>query len=152
MTTDESKDELTQFEHALRNVLASGDVTSYGEKRDKCIRINRIVREEIGRTLEPLINEELRKMPQESYLQKQKLAHWINNELRPFGLAALHPNQKVPSVVEANRGNGGRFRFSYRDNQGRLHTSGGPRTLSFVEVTAAENAAHPLGRKGRIER
>lgn len=125
---------------------------SYHTLSQKAQNLLTVVREEIANTISVGFNETVSKLPQGDYEERKKVAHWVNNELRLFGLGVRHPTHNHASVIYANPTHGGRFHFAYRDDSGIRHAPGGPATLGHLELTLMDPVLDPRTSKGMRER
>lgn len=112
----ESREWHVELEQRLREAVRRvvDKAREYEEARIAAGYATRIVQEELARELGELLNGRAASMPQATYEQKKALANWVNNELRPLGLAVRCPATGRPAVLQASVGNDravGAFRF-----------------------------------------
>lgn len=72
------------------------------------------VRAEVAIQLQPVLNAKIQAMPHENYKQKKELAHWVNGQLEPLGLALKCPKTGQPAKLYGDIGARpqiGRFQF-----------------------------------------
>lgn len=112
----ESRERQVELEQGLREAVRKvvDKTRGYEEARIAARDATRIVQEELARELGESLNGRAASMPQATYEQKKTLANWVNNELRPLGLAVRCPATGRPAVLQASVGNDravGAFRF-----------------------------------------
>jgi HEAT repeat protein len=80
-------------------------------------------KQEFAQRLTPLLNTHLRRAPQDTYIEKQAIASWVNAELRALGLAIRCPKTGRPAILIADIRSGGaetsRFRLEVVNENGR---------------------------------
>lgn len=105
---------------------------------------------EIAKQLEPALNQRLRSTPHGTYEEKQSAASWINNTIRPLGLAVRCPNTGRPGIVVADRQGGvddvGRFRVEIRDEHGGRARTASSKFLPDFELMVDLPRPEPLAK------
>lgn len=132
--SDKSKE--LKWSSAIRDVLSELPV-NYEESHRLLSAFRSVVLDEMAATLQPRLTKHLSQIPQETYVQKQAVASWVNHELRSLGLAIRCPKTGKPAILVADlRGDddsGSRFRLEIRADDGRR-----TRTYSSKELPALD--------------
>lgn len=128
--------------------LLSGCSTEYAARYSRLHELSHEFRSEVARQLQPTLNSELQKMPQDSYAEKQALASWVNGQLRELGLAVKCPKTGRPANLVADIKEAGsdvsRFRFEIRDENGKKARTLASRELPELELMEDEPRQEPL--------
>lgn len=119
MTGGELEGQTEQVRGAARR-FAESLPAGYALRRDAAYRLQRVVREELVRAIEPVLNAEAQDRPHSTYAEKKSLARWLNGELRRLGLALRDPSGHRCFLLGSTGGPGGngRFVFEYTDERG----------------------------------
>jgi hypothetical protein len=75
--------------------------TGYEGIRNELAAANHSVRAVLAKRLEHELNARIHPMPHETLEQKKELAQWVNDELKPLGLAVQCPNTGLPAKLRA---------------------------------------------------
>jgi hypothetical protein len=88
--------------------------------------INHACRQRMAAELAEALNARIREKPHETLEEKKELARWVNDQLKPLGLAVRCPNTKLPARLMGIAGSyrpdepGGTFCFEiYKDGKQR---------------------------------
>ena len=116
----------------VNELVQTPNCESYRASADWALRLQMEVQRAIAKLLAPLLNDQLRELPQQTYEQKKELCRWVNAELRNLGLAVLCPKTGLPAMMHAAPGNHpelGRFEIQLSGS-----TSQRKRTRFFPEL------------------
>lgn len=132
---------IEDIQNRIRALLES-EPRGFDQARRRIDRLNNAVREEVVRTMEPMLRAGASALPTVvTYDDKKAFAKWLNAELRRQQLAIRCPKTGHPTLLEVNPGHTptvGRFRLDYMDEHGRHHT-----TYTSVELPPLELVADP---------
>jgi len=135
--------EMGQFDQRIRDL--PGD---YAARYKELQELSHEFRTEVARQLGPAMNAHLKKMPQDSYAEKQALASWVNGQLRALGLAIKCPKTGRPANLVADIKQAGsdvsRFRLEIRDERGKKTRTFASRELPELELMEDEPRQEPL--------
>ncbi|MDP9175806.1 MAG: hypothetical protein M3O30_18350 [Planctomycetota bacterium] len=113
--------------------------------RAKLRQARDIFYDEMIRTVEKPLLDELQGLPQANFSSKKELSYWLSAELTRLGLAIRCPRTDIPArlvaVPDAGRADGGigTFAFEVMDAKGRAKlTARGRRTLPELTLTRDE--------------
>lgn len=128
----------------MRSVLSNCADRNYDEISRRASDVLVAVREEICDVIEAPLNEQLKQATPTTYLEKRKLANWLNDELRRLDLAIAEPKTGRHSHLETGPGSGGKgqFRFLFRDETGARHRSGGSGQLGPIRLRLRDELEH----------
>lgn len=115
--------------------------------------LSHVFRREIAEVLGPRLNDVIKAMPQETYVEKQALASWVNNELRQLGLAIRDEKTRRPAILVADVKGGvespSRFRFEVREDNGTKTRTFTSRTLPTLELMEDKVRSESFARQSR---
>lgn len=113
-------------EHPGAAVTAAPETAPYQELARSARERTHAFRQQLAAELAPALNAHIRTMPHEALEQKKELARWVNDQLRPLGLAVRCPNTGLPARLLGIAGSyrpevpGGTFCFeTYTDGKQR---------------------------------
>lgn len=133
--------------------------SGYDAVAQRLEQVSRDIKREVAARLLPVLKDEMRRRPHESFDDKKILVKWVNDELRRFGLAIKSPKSDRAATLSCNAGNHpeeGRFRLASEDNDGRPQSFNTPRLSELLDnlvlidaPTRREALAEWHGRAGR---
>jgi hypothetical protein len=100
------------------------------------------LRRQFAVRIQPALTTVIRKMPQDTYPQKQEVARWVNTELKELNLSICHriENDQYPAILIAHSGHqyaNGRFRLEFKRPDGTRGTAllpDAPLSLELMEA------------------
>jgi hypothetical protein len=124
-------------------------------QRNAFVALRDAMRDEVARAFQCTLNDEAKKLPQETYEEKKALTKWINGELRQLGLAIKNKKSGHPCFIFATTGNNpavGRFVLDYRDDRGRHQHPFSSLSLPELELTLDDLKVEPSAKRTRSPR
>lgn len=121
------------------------DITSsmpliYEERQKLVASLSDGIRSTIAAAIEPTLNAYLATLPHATYEDKQRMATWVNGQLRGLALAIRCPKTGKPAIliadVRAEAETGGRFRLEVRGDQGRRVRTSSSNRLPELQLMA----------------
>jgi hypothetical protein len=126
----------------IRAVLSKARPTGYLAAVNEAKELVSLTKQEIIARITPLLNAQVSAMPSENYGDKQKIASWVNGELRRLGLAIRCPKTNHPAILVADVRGGeheiSRFRLEIRDDSGNRKRTWS--SQSIPELTLMEDS------------
>lgn len=107
------------------------------------------LRAEIAAAFQPILQQQAALLPLEAYADKQKIAVWVNSQLRELGLAIRCPQTGRPAILVADlrdaETQSSRFRLAIRDERGRqtktISSKGLPELILMPDAPRRESRA-----------
>ena len=136
------KSRIIRGANRIRAVLAKARPTGYLAAVTEAKELVSLTKQEIIARITPLLNAQVSAMPSENYGDKQKIASWVNGELRQLGLAIRCPKTNHPAILVADVRGGeheiSRFRLEIRDDSGNRKRTWS--SHSITELTLMEDS------------
>jgi hypothetical protein len=107
-TTNSSGDRVEGSEEELAEritqIVRSNERQDYQTMAPVMRELREATQKFISRRLEEPINQEIARLPSQTYEQKKSLAKWVNGELRDFGLAVSCPKTGHAAILRGVQG------------------------------------------------
>lgn len=135
----------------IRELLEKPADADYDRLIVELRELSELTRQEMAERLAPALTQRVKSMRQLTYEDKQRVATWINNEIRPLGLAVKCPATGQPGILIVDLGGAAgdvsRFRVESHDASGkriRKFLAGELHTIDLVPaMPRGEGAARP---------
>jgi len=140
----------------FNNALTATNGSSYDDIAKRLRTAHLLFEQYICNELQEPLNAKLQSIPHGTYDDKQRLAVWLNSELRSFGIAAKCPKTGLACAIHADPGKNvsvGQFRMRpVGDDTRRTFTSARLPLISLIPrpapkrtyATWAERAGHQV--------